>query len=392
MPSVEHPVEPRRITPAGKHFFFGYYERQAISADGRWHLALNPGFMDRPNSAADPAPLGVIDLQEECRWTPLEPEAAWNWQMGAAAQWLAPDAAGAFVCNVRRGDRAFARVRHVRGDVLRDHDRPLFAASRDGRYGISLSFARLHAERPGYGYPGLADPLLDEPAPDSDGLWRLDLADGRSELIVSLAQCRDFEPDPTMDGAVHRFNHVQISPTGTRLMFLHRWRRREEKRHRTRLFACRPDGSELTLVNRNPFISHCDWLDEERILSWCRFGSDPDPHYYLLTVGSDRAEVLGRELFDSDGHCCYNPRSAGRLFVTDTYPRDPERLRRLMIFDAASGTRYDLGAYRSPAAFGGEFRCDLHARWAPDGRRLSFDSLHEGYRAIYLVDVGELAG
>ena len=34
--------------------------------------------------------------------------------------------------------------------------------------------------------------------------------------------------------------------------------------------------------------------------------------------------------------------------------------------------------------------CDLHPRWSRDGRQVVFDSIHEGTRQIYMVDVRNL--
>jgi Tol biopolymer transport system component len=37
----------------------------------------------------------------------------------------------------------------------------------------------------------------------------------------------------------------------------------------------------------------------------------------------------------------------------------------------------------------GIFRVDLHPRFSPDGRKVSFDSTHEGLgRQIYIIDIG----
>ena len=32
-------------------------------------------------------------------------------------------------------------------------------------------------------------------------------------------------------------------------------------------------------------------------------------------------------------------------------------------------------------------RCDLHPRWRKDGKQLAFNSVHEGSRQVYLIDV-----
>ena len=50
-----------------------------------------------------------------------------------------------------------------------------------------MDFRRLNDVRPGYGYAGLPDPHRDELAPKDAGIWRVDLATGKDELILSLA-------------------------------------------------------------------------------------------------------------------------------------------------------------------------------------------------------------
>jgi hypothetical protein len=401
MPRVEKPVEVRRLSPAGQQFFFGYYDRPAASADGRWHLALNPAFRDRPNTGSDAAPLGVLDLERGGEWRVLESSPAWNWQMGCCSQWVGPDAAGTFICNVREGRRTFARLRHVEKGVLADFDRPVYDVSADGSFGIAVNFARVHACRAGYGYPDIEDPWAGQPSPEDDGLWRVDLRTGGSKLAVSIRQVSEI-PSPqgtarhpghgagSLPEGMNWFNHIMVSPAGTRVMFLHRWIE-NGKWGNTRLFACRPDGSELRLVNPGPGVSHCDWLDEERILSWCQWGG-PEWHYHLMDVCGGEPEVLGSELFDSDGHCSFLPGSGGSWVLTDGYPHDDARP--LIVYDRQTNTRWDLGRFRSPQAEQrpGDIRCDLHPRWDAPRRRVTFDSIHEGFRGIYAADLGGLLG
>ena len=51
----------------------------------------------------------------------------------------------------------------------------------------------------------------------------------------------------------------------------------------------------------------------------------------------------------------------------------------------------DLGRYFAPSRFRGEWRCDLHPRWNHNGRRVAFDSTHEGWRALYVLDLNNKA-
>jgi hypothetical protein len=50
----------------------------------------------------------------------------------------------------------------------------------------------------------------------------------------------------------------------------------------------------------------------------------------------------------------------------------------------------DLGAFRAPPGYEGEWRCDLHPRSSPAGRLVTVDSAHKGGRQVYLLDIGEI--
>ena len=39
---------------------------------------------------------------------------------------------------------------------------------------------------------------------------------------------------------------------------------------------------------------------------------------------------------------------------------------------------------------GTDLRCDLHPRWNEDGSMISFDSTHEGQRAVYIIDAEQV--
>ena len=73
--------------------------------------------------------------------------------------------------------------------------------------------------------------------------------------------------------------------------------------------------------------------------------------------------------------------------ATDTYP-DRLNQRKLFVLRMSDQAVLSLGMYFVPEPYRGEYwRCDLHSRWRPDGRMLAFNSVHEGSRQVYVIDI-----
>ena len=204
----------RAATRGPKHHFFGYYDKTCWDGSGRSMLCLEVDFIDRPPTAADSATVGVVDLAGDGRFRPLGRTRAWCWQQSTMLHWLpVPHATGhvaarhpqpgtPYVIHNDRlapgeeperpsahgwedppgGDARFVAVVRdaLTGAVVRTLPRPIYALSRDGRQAVTLNFARLQHQRPGYGYPGVPDPWRDVPEPEDDGIYWLDVENGRA--------------------------------------------------------------------------------------------------------------------------------------------------------------------------------------------------------------------
>jgi hypothetical protein len=373
----------RPVTRGPKHHFFGYYDKSPWNSTGNLLAAHEVEFNDRPPAVQDGAAVGIVHLDDGVRFERLSMTSTWNWQQGAMLQWHPEDPARLLVHNDRRGDRFVGVVRDVSGAELRVYDAPVYAITPDGRHALSLNFARLHTHRPGYGYAGAADPWHAEPHPDEDGIRLVDLETGRSSLVVSLAQLAGLSPTPEMLEAYHWVNHIQVSPSGARFAFFHIWRVGKEG-WAVRLYTCRLDGSELACLLDTGFVSHYDWMDEDRIFVWARL-----PGLGERFVVCDRRDgsrhVVGQGVLTEDGHGSFSPDR--KWILNDTYP-DRYGLRTLMLFRPEDGRRVDLARLYSPKSrWWGEIRCDLHPRWNRDGTQVCVDSVHSGERQIYIADV-----
>jgi hypothetical protein len=218
------------------------------------------------------------------------------------------------------------------------------------------------------------------------------LKTGDSRLIVPIAEAAAV-PNPHADfsGVKHYFNHLLISPDGSRFIFLHRWRgeRGQGRSFRTRMFTANPDGTALYVLDPYGETSHFIWRDPEHVLAWANHPSH-GRKFYLYRDKTEQVEVVAPEAMPVNGHCTYLP--GNRWILNDTYP-DKQRLQHPYLYKLATGGLVPLGHFHSPPEYTGEWRCDLHPRFSPDGRSVVIDSPHQGNgRQLYLIDISEIAG
>ena len=190
-----------------------------------------------------------------------------------------------------------------------------------GRAALGLNYARMYHCRSVVGYANDRDPATLPIAPEDDGLYRIDLASGRADLVVSHAQAIHAAALPEPPSGLVWFNHVMFNTDGSRVMFLCRMRRAGGQGLRTSLWTVRPDGSELSLQIGFPHrISHFAWLDADRLL----ISTDLLGPMQFITFTVDQGDFapFGSGLLPPDGHACFSP--DGRWLVCDTYPQGEE--------------------------------------------------------------------
>src|SRR5690606_18356864 len=187
--------------------------------------------------------------------------------------------------------------------------------------------------------------------------------------------------------AEHWFNHLLFNPSGTRIIFLHRWRSPQRKSWWTRMYTARPDGSEIRLLSDVGMVSHFDWRDDRTILAWTR-DKKGKTGFYLIDDESGDHELVGDGVLTRDGHCSYSPDR--RWILNDTYP-DKEGNQTLMLYRVADGQRVDIGRFFLPEVLRRQpVRCDRHPRRNRDGTQVCNDSAHELPRQVYALDVSEI--
>lgn len=367
------------------HYFFGYFDKFAFDESNRYHLAQRIDFTARQPQPGETAELGVINVEDTMRFTPFARSDAWCWQQGCMLQYLRghPDCV---IYNDRENGRFVSRIHNLADGARRTLSRPVYCVAPDGKCALSINFSRLDRERPGYGYPGADDFSRSADAPENDGIWLLDLERDCAELIVSVAEVRRRWHRDSMDGAANWFNHLLFNPSGSRFAFFHRWR--VGKWHLTHMFTCDRDGGGLRALNLEDMSSHYTWIDDTRLINFSNRFAD-GWQYHRFTDRSDGVETIARDVFPGDGHCSTSP--DGQWMLTDCYP-ERDAFRRLFLYNYADDRAFEIGCCYADPAYPVPTRCDLHPRWSRDGRWITFDSIHEGSRSIYRMDVTPITG
>ena len=387
----QNPFLIRQVTTGPKYHWFGYYDKMQFDPSGQFLLGMEVTFEHRRPSPEDTIVIGMVDLLDNNEWIELGTSRAWCWQSGCMLQWI-PNNPGKIIWNDRKKDRFISHILNIHTREHIELDFPVFTLHPDGITALGLDFERLEYMRPGYGYCGIQDRNQNKPAPDSAGIYTLNLQKGTKDILLSLAQVsqiRDFKRE--FKDSKHYFNCLLFNPAGTDFVFLHRWRDDFGKGwpFRTRMFSAKADGSQLEVLVPGG-CGHFNWKDNHHLIV-------QEDGFWIYQIGQGRKEQLGKSILPgSGGHVSFFPGSD--WLVGDTYP-DQKRDQILYLYNFRNSRFLEAGRFHSPLAYTGardnhvddEWRCDLHPRISTESRKICFDSVHTPQgRQMYLMDVSTL--
>lgn len=437
-----------RLTNDPKHHVFGFHDLIITNKKCDKYLSLEIDVMNRPQLPGEKIGVGYVQDGEYVRVGETE---AMNYPQGSRQQWIADT--DCFVVNNRVGDVWGCDLYDTTDNHLIDRfESTAHMVSKDGTKAYGLDYARLH--RLGvYGYIGLQDKYADDPAPAKSGIWVLDLKTKEKRLLVSVREVAEQGKCQILPNAHHYITHLCLNPSSTRIAFLHRYPL-PDGGGMSRLMTIGVDGSNLRCIaqgflshyhwkdDSTIYIygranSAIDSLRNNRLLSSPLLKK---PVVMLkktvrFFMGSNRSGAIGKsfiqitdsdtptitpfaqDLMTVDGHPMTNPKFRDWC-SNDTYP-DEEGVRELMLYSFSQNLRIDLGTFKRVMgppdmklkeqfftdvdsqiiAKAGEetfalsrtgYNSDLHPRWNADGTVLVFDSIHEGTRQLYAVNVEEI--
>lgn len=362
----------RLLTPKGKNCYFGYYDKSPFSCDGSHYLFLMVNGKKKPKVGEKAQ---VCYARSADDYKVLGETLAWNLQQGAMVRFVSDDiiAWNDFDEDQRRYVTVFYEVSTGKKNTI---PIPLYDISDDQKSGLSLDFERLNVDAEGYGYIQLQTKSFDK----DTYIEFVNLASGEVKRIITIESLTNQFPIPE-NATFGYFNHLEFNPAGNRFNFIFRYVL--DQKRISRLFTANIDGQNIHLLADDEMVSHCTWKDNDHIALWCRLNGKNN--YYIIEDSEKaNAVILGLHTPHEDGHPTYNIDRT--KMITDTYP-DKAEYRHLIVYDCDGDKSHDIARLYAPVFLHGSLRCDFHPRWHPNMKQVAIDSVHEGFRGLYLVDV-----
>jgi hypothetical protein len=377
-----------RVTEGPGYYFFGYYGIDPWSASEKYIVCMRVPFQDRIPAADDTAQICLVELASG-KIIPVAQTVAWNFQQGAMLHWMPTSPDTLIIYNDRTEEGFVSFIVNVFSGERRELPLPIAALSHNGKYATSVDFARLFKMRAGYGYAG-GETAGDGEAKDEskDGLFLLNTEDGSHRLIVSNEKVDEFLGGlAESTGSPIWINHTAFNTDDSRIFFLARIMKKTRTWYTASLtVSC--DGSDMRMVVPTEWgSSHFDWESPDKIFVTTMYQGGKNVDYVIASDGGQEYKIIAEGVLTRDGHGSFSPDR--RWMVSDTYP-DKKHMRSLLLINLETEEVFELGRFYSNPKLQGEIRCDLHPRWNHDGTKICFDSMHEGPRGVYVMDVSKI--
>ena len=369
---ILHPrVSIKRIGTAGKGSFFGYYNHSP-DFDGQ---VLYHQFEKKRVKKRNTGYIDICVNNEKISETN-----SWNWQQGCMATWIGKNR----IAHNYYENGYKCKIIDIKKKQSLKVNFPFYCFFPDGESFLSLNFVRLAKLRPDYGY--FNENFKNIPKFDSqDGIVKVNIHTQEKKTILSFQTLLSLNSKKTMKNAWHKVNHIDINPDGNRFMFLHRWYSPGGIKY-SRLITADKNGHDLYVLSDDDMVSHCCWIDNQGILGWLRKKESGDK-YYFLKDKMNEFTFIDERILGQDGHPGISNNK--QWILTDTYP-NKSRMSRILLYNIKKQTIITIGEFLSSLKYSDEYRCDLHPRFSQDNKTIFLDSVHEGTRYLYQIDISKL--
>ncbi len=439
-----------RLTNGPKHHLFGFHDLLISNENDTRLLTLEVDTINRPPLAGEKFGVGFI---EDGTFIKVGDTTALNYPQGARQQWVAKTDYFT-VNNLVEGRWGTDLYDSSSKKLVERYEDTTHMLSKDGRIAYGLDYARLFRLGVyGYaGVRDIYedDPI---PTKSGITKMDLQTKESTLLVSVKqVAEC-GYENNVPLYGH-HYLTHLCVSPNSKRIAFLHRFPMADggemtrlmtigsdgaELRCLAAGFLSHFDWKDdETLYIYGRANSAVESLRNSPIMNnaLMQFSLNMAKKVVRLFIGNGKSIVASANSFISitdsntptikpfakdiiplDGHPMTCPMDNNWCSL-DTYP-NANGIRDLMLYDFNNDERVNLGTFKmsdeqpdtrlidlyfagvdpkilqaiTPSSLSftrSGLHCDLHPRWNSKGDKIFFDSIHEGTRQIYYVDVKEI--
>lgn len=427
----ERYVEPIFEAHSDKAEWFGYYNYDVISRDGKKFLCNRANFDGRRINSDDTVDLGWYDL-ESGEWHYIATSDSFNWEQGAMLQWLPGEGnENKVIYNYSDKSHFYSMIQDILTGEKRKIDYPIYGITPDGHYSITLNFERSYWCR-AYHYQSVKNPQYDVRVAEDDGIFQVDLIHNTIKRIVAIQDIIALDANNDFDKAKHWLEHIMIDKSGEHFVCLHRFT--YGTGYLTRVVAANIDGSNLQIIPgwRQMKFTHTgfgktDFIVYGRKMSAIeaaytnqafktsseqttssRSGSityvikqivkqfvprglkeilkKKDDGYRFFSLVDGKYQLTGNyywKLFHIDGH----PSIANNedYFITDTYPDDNDN-QNLVIMNRRTRKAICI-ATLSAGLKGNPASCDLHPKLCHKDQYIVIDTAYTGQHRMIVFKI-----
>lgn len=359
-----------------KHVFVGYYDIAPDSPYNNNQILLHLLSIDA-EAGKSSIDLAVYDINTR-ELNIFYTTHAWCWQQGARLRWGSKK--GIVYFNDVQSERKYCCKKYniEENRVIKTIPAPLYDICSNEKYGISINFERLQRLRPGYGYMCFGE-TKQECAPVDDGLFYIDLQNGKSKLLISLRELAESASNAM--NCQNYINHVSISPNGRYIMFFHILVVDLAPGWKATLCVYDLEENKLIRLEDEDQVSHYTWKDNENILIT---GINLKTHtgfYREYTVATGAYRELENQNLHRDGHPTYSRAFNG--FYGDTYPNN-QYVQSFFMYGNDNKYEKLVDLFSDPRLFN-EKRCDLHPHYFCGRESIALDSTFENKKREVVV-------
>lgn len=214
----------KQISFGPKNHLFGYIghvQNIPWNQSGRYILAFQRDDQERMPNPGEAANIVLIDTQKDYAIKVVDQTRAWNPQQGTMFYWNPDSPETQFFFNDSDAEtkKIFTVLYDVsKGKRVREYrydDTPFGngGVAQKGGYFLGINYGRMTTLRPVTGYPGVFDWTGGEKHPENDGVFKVNIATGEKQLLVSFKTLADLlRPEhPSVDTAALQ-NHYHWQP------------------------------------------------------------------------------------------------------------------------------------------------------------------------------------